>query len=75
VYSILLVGLGTFFIGLLPTYEDAGIWAPVLLVACRIIQSVSMGRNTPASANHSAAQASKSSVLPNWRRPSGTRIR
>jgi MFS family permease len=43
VYSILLVGLGTFFIGLLPTYEDVGIWAPVLLVACRIVQSIGVG--------------------------------
>jgi MFS family permease len=43
VYSILLVGLGTFFVGLLPTYEDAGIWAPVLLVACRVIQGVGVG--------------------------------
>lgn len=43
VYSILLVGLGTFFIGLLPTYEVVGIWAPVLLVTCRVIQGIGVG--------------------------------
>jgi metabolite-proton symporter len=43
VISILAMGLATFLIGLLPTYETAGIWAPVLLVALRLIQGFSVG--------------------------------
>jgi MFS family permease len=38
VITILIVGLGTFCIGLLPTYEKIGIWAPVLLILIRVLQ-------------------------------------
>ncbi len=43
VLSILLVGLGTFCIGLLPTYESVGVWAPILLVTCRFVQGIGVG--------------------------------
>jgi len=29
IITLMLVGVGTFLIGLLPTYESAGIWAPI----------------------------------------------
>ncbi|VVE64835.1 transporter [Pandoraea captiosa] len=41
--SLVLMGLCTTLIGLLPTYDDIGIWAAVLLVALRIGQGVSFG--------------------------------
>lgn len=41
--TLAMMGLGTFLIGLLPTYEHIGIWAPVLLVALRIIQGIGLG--------------------------------
>ncbi|WP_158783565.1 MFS transporter [Pantoea sp. BAV 3049] len=43
VFTILLVGLGTFCIGLLPTYEKIGIWAPVLLIFIRVLQGFGVG--------------------------------
>ncbi|MCC6780285.1 MAG: MHS family MFS transporter [Hyphomicrobiales bacterium] len=41
--TMLVMALGTFAVGLLPTYHQIGIWAPVLLVALRIIQGIGLG--------------------------------
>ena len=43
VITILIVGLGTFCIGLLPTYEKIGVWAPVLLIFIRVLQGFGVG--------------------------------
>ena len=43
VYSLLIMGVATFLIGLLPTYETLGIGAAVLLVVLRCLQGIGVG--------------------------------
>ncbi|MCA0150435.1 MHS family MFS transporter [Rossellomorea vietnamensis] len=41
--TLLMMGGATFIIGLLPTYAMIGVWAPILLVALRLIQGFALG--------------------------------
>jgi MFS family permease len=43
VFTLLLTGLGTFAVGLMPTYEQIGIWAAVILVLIRLVQGFGVG--------------------------------
>ncbi|GAA2875888.1 MFS transporter [Nonomuraea rubra] len=44
--SILLVGVSTAGIGLIPTYETAALLSPILLVLCRLLQGFASGGET-----------------------------
>jgi metabolite-proton symporter len=41
--SLVLMGLATILIGLLPTYPQIGLWAPMALIALRLIQGFAVG--------------------------------
>ena len=43
VWSLVLMGVATLGIGLLPTYAAIGAWAPVLLTTCRFVQGFALG--------------------------------
>lgn len=43
VASMVIMGLATASIGLLPGYETIGIWAPILLITARLVQGLGVG--------------------------------
>ena len=43
VITLTIMGVATFSVGLLPTYDQVGVWAPVFLVVLRLCQGVAIG--------------------------------
>jgi metabolite-proton symporter len=43
VTTLLIMGIATFLVGCLPTFDQIGIWAPILLVALRLVQGLGLG--------------------------------
>ena len=43
VTTLTIMGVATCLIGVLPTYQQAGILAPILLVLCRFVQGIGVG--------------------------------
>src|ERR1700744_1673687 len=55
--TMTLVGVGTFFIGLLPGYESWGIAAPVVLILLRLVQGLALGGEYGGAATYVAEHA------------------
>jgi len=55
--TILLMGLSTFIVGLLPGYAAIGIAAPVILIALRIVQGLALGGEYGGAATYVAEHA------------------
>lgn len=45
--SIFMMAVPTLIMGLLPTYEQIGLWAPILLLLMRVIQGAAIGGEVP----------------------------
>lgn len=58
--TMTLMGVASFLIGLLPTYDQIGIWAPVLLVTLRLLQGIAVGGEWGGSALMTAEHAGSS---------------
>ena len=66
--TILIMGLSTFGVGLLPNYATIGIAAPVILVALRILQGLALGGEYGGAATYVAEHApdNKRGLYTSW---------
>src|SRR3954453_16037364 len=66
--TMTLMGIGTFFIGLLPGYASWGIAAPIVLIALRLVQGLALGGEYGGAAIYVAehAPANKRGYYTSW---------
>lgn len=50
VFTVILMSVPTFLMGLLPTYEQIGVMAPILLLVLRVLQGCAVGGELPSAA-------------------------
>ena len=66
--TMTLMGLGTFFIGVIPSYANWGIAAPIVLIALRLVQGLALGGEYGGAAIYVAehAPANKRGYYTSW---------
>jgi MFS family permease len=55
--TLVLMGVATFLVGCLPTYNTIGALAPILLVTCRVVQGLALGGEYGGAATYVAEHA------------------
>lgn len=55
--TMLIMGAATFAVGLIPTYSQIGIVAPVIFIACRLLQGLALGGEYGGAATYVAEHA------------------
>ncbi|KEP69082.1 major facilitator transporter [Thioclava dalianensis] len=66
VYALLLMGVSSLLIGLLPGYDTMGVAAPIILILLRLAQGISFGAEFGTASTWVVEQASKSKYRALW---------
>jgi len=68
IITLLVMGLSTFLVGCLPTYKTAGVAAPIMLVALRMLQGLALGGEYGGAASYVAEHAphNKRGLYTSW---------
>ena len=66
--TILIMGLSTFVVGLLPSYSSIGVAAPIILIALRLLQGLALGGEYGGAATYVAEHApqGKRGLFTSW---------
>ena len=72
--TIVIMGLGTFLIGLVPNYDSIGLLAPIILIALRLVQGLAVGGEYGGAAIYVAEHAppGRSGEFTAWIQTTGT---
>jgi MFS family permease len=72
--TMVIMGVATVLVGLLPTYAQAGVWAPVFLVSLRLAQGLAVGGEYGGAATYVAEHAppARRGFATSWLQTTGT---